>query len=738
MKRAGAVALRVAAWVAAVIAGVAVLALAVLGVRLLLRPPVVPPGLASVGAAYDVEILRDTWGVPHVFGKADADVAHGLAYAHAEDDFPLIQDTLLAARGKLASVHGQDAAPNDYMVHLLRIRDVVDAGYPRLDERTRALCQGYADGLNLYAALHPEQARRGLYPVRGQDIVAAFVHKAPLFFGLDKVLSALFAEDTPPLGQGGQGGQGAQGRSGFGPAARGARVDLLGSNALAVAPARSADGSTFLVVNSHQPWTGPVAWYEAHLHSEEGWDMVGGLFPGVPVILHGHNRHLGWAHTVNAPDLIDVFELEIDPDDPDRYRFDGAWRDLEVREAPIEVALWGPVSWTFEREVLWSVYGPVVRRPHGTYALRFAGFGEVGAVEQWYRMNRATSFDEWQQAMRSLAVPMFNTVYADRAGNVYYLYGGRLPVRASGHDWRGTVPGRGADTLWTEHLPFDELPQVRNPASGFVQSCNGTPFQATAGPDNPRADRYGPGFGIETHQTNRSLRALALLESDASITAEELLAYKFDMAYAPGSRMADLVARVTAAPAPADPLLAEAVAVLRDWDLRAVPESEQAALAILTFQRWLIDAEPVHVETAALLDALSEAARTLRTHHGRLTVPWREVNRLRRGSVDLGLGGAPDVLHAVYGEPSDGHLVGRAGDSYIMFARWDAQGRVSSQSVHQFGSATRDAASPHYADQASLFVERRLKDVWLDEADIRAHLERAYRPGQEARPQAPK
>lgn len=708
--------------------------LAAAGAWLALRPPAVPPGLAEVGSAYDVEILRDAWGVPHVFGKTDADVAHGLAYAHAEDDFALIQDTLLAARGKLASVHGKGAAPNDYMVQLLRIREVVEAGYPGLDARTRALCQGYADGLNLYAALHPGEARRNLFPVRGEDIVAGFVHKGPLFFGLDKVLSALFAEDAP--------GQGARGE----PGPRGARDvrdlgqaggALLGSNAFAVGPARSADGSTFLVVNSHQPWTGPVAWYEAHLHSEEGWDMVGGLFPGAPVVLVGHNRHLGWAHTVNAPDLVDVFALEIDPEDENRYRFDGQWRELEVRQASIEVAIWGPISWTVEREVLWSVYGPVVRRPHGTYALRFAAYGEVGAVEQWYRMNRATTFEEWQGALRALAVPMFNTVYADGAGNVYYLYGGRLPVRSSGHDWRGTVSGTGSETLWSEYLPFDKLPQVKNPASGFVISCNGTPFEATVGPDNPRAEAYASGFGIETHQTNRGMRALALLGADASITFEELLSYKFDMMYAPGSIMDGLVQQVLAAPAPADPLRAEAVEVLRGWDRSTAPESERAALAVLAFRPWLEPRGAAPVETAVLLDALSEAARTLKAHHGRLTVPWREVNRLRRGQVDLGLGGGPDVLHAVHGDPRDGRLVGRAGDSYILAARWDAQGRVSSRSIHQFGSATSDAGSPHYADQAPLFVERKLKEVWLDEADIRAHLGRAYRPGQETRVTAP-
>ena len=326
------------------------------GFVLLNRPEGVPPELAAIGAKYDVEILRDRWGVPHLFGKTDADVAYGLAYAHAEDDFATIQGTLLAARGRLASVYGKDAAPNDYMVHLLRVWDVVEAGYPALSPATRALCQGYADGLNHYAALHPDAALPGLFPMTGRDIVAGFVHKLPLFFGLDAVLLELFEDERKrPVSarapvQAGGGFTGA----------------LLGSNAFAVGPGRTADSSTFLAVNSHQPWTGPVAWYEAHLHSDEGWDMVGGTFPGVPVIVLGHNRALGWAHTVNSPDLIDVYVLEVNPDDPNQYRFDDQWHDLEVRTAPIKVKLLGLFTWTVNREVLWSVYGPVVRQAHGT------------------------------------------------------------------------------------------------------------------------------------------------------------------------------------------------------------------------------------------------------------------------------------------------------------------------------------------------------------------------------------
>ncbi len=258
-----------------------------------------------------MRVLRDEWGVPHVFGKTDADAAFGLAYAHAEDDFATIQGALLAARGKLASVYGQSGAPNDYMVALLRVWDFVDARYEKdLAPETRALCEAYAAGINRYAALHPKGALPGLFPVRGKDVVAGFVHKLPLFFGLDKVLAELMG-DTRVHGVSHKGEATA-----VAAALAGDDDAPFGSNAMAVAPGRSADGFTRLAVNSHQPWAGPVAWYEAHVHSDEGWNMAGGLFPGAPVVLHGHNRDLGWAHTVNQPDLIDVYVLEIEPAEP--------------------------------------------------------------------------------------------------------------------------------------------------------------------------------------------------------------------------------------------------------------------------------------------------------------------------------------------------------------------------------------------------------------------------------------
>ena len=658
---------------------------------------------------YDVRILRDTWGVPHVFGRTDPDVAYGLAWAHAEDDFQTIQGAMLAARGRLATVLGREGAPNDYMVQLLRIPDVVDAGYERdLRPETRALCEAYAEGINHYAALHPDEAIADLYPARGRDLIAGVVHKTPLFFGLDRVLRGLLEPAPSP----------------------GPSVTPTGSNTFAVAPRRSADGFTRLAINSHQPWAGPVAWYEAHLHSETGWDAVGGLFPGVPLILHGHNRNLGWAHTVNKPDLIDVYALDINPAHPTQYKLDGAWRELEVRTAAIQVKVLGPLSWTAHREVLWSVYGPVVRGPRGVFAIRIAGYGDVRHIEQWYRMNKASRFDEWLDAMRMNALPMFNVGYADREGHIFYVYNARLPLRSEGYDWSGIVPGNTSRTLWTQSLPFDRLPQVRDPPSGFVQNCNSSPFHTTVGDGNPEPSAYSPAFGIETRMTNRSLRALELLGADEQITREEFDQYKFDITYASASVMAARIRQLLAAPVPADPLTRQALDLLRGWDRAAAGDSRAAALAVMALAP--ADETEADLPPPSVLDErLAAAARRLQAQFGRIDVPWHDVLRLRHGTLDVGLFGGPDLLHAVYGRPgSDGRIAGVAGDSYILLVEWDREGRVSSRSIQPYGSATLDAHSPHYADQAPLFAACRLKPVWMDESEIRAHLEREYRPGE--------
>ncbi len=484
-------------------------------------------------------------------------------------------------------------------------------------------------------------------------------------------------------------------------------------------------------LNSHQPWTGPVAWYEAHLHSNEGLDIVGGVFPGSPVVLHGHNRDLGWAHTVNHPDLADVYDLEMNPDNPNQYKFDGKWRDLERGNAKITVRLWMGFKWTFNRELLWSVHGPAIRTKRGVYAVRYAGMDCLRQVEQWYRMGKARDFDEWLAAVRERAVPSFNIGYADKAGNIYYLYNALFPKRKEGYDWKGHVPGNTSDSLWTEYEPFEKLPQVKNPVSGFIQNCNSTPFQTTIGPENPKPEDFPPAYGIETGMTNRACRALELYGGDNSITAEAFLKYKFDIEYSRKSQVNELVQQILAMPVPDDPVVREALELLKAWDFRTDEKNRSAAIAVLTLEP-VIRASMSDQALPDLMKTLQEKAHLLKDKYGKLDVEWGILNRMKRGDkVDIPLCGGPDCLHAVYGKLEDGHLIGNAGDCYVLVAEWDKEGRVSSKSLHQFGSATTDENSPHFSDQTELFRDCKMKEVWMDERDIRANLEKEYRPGGE-------
>ncbi|MCA9413620.1 MAG: acylase [Candidatus Omnitrophica bacterium] len=682
---------------------------------------------------YDSRILRDVWGVPHVYGKTDADAAFALGYANAEDDYATIQEGLLMVRGELASVKGEEGAVTDYLIKLLKTRELIDAKYDTdLSKETRAICEAYADGVNLYAAIHPEEMAHGVLPFTGKDVVAGFVFKGPFFYGLDNKIQELFGDKRKR-----EVSQKVAKANPFNPYTQGFPI---GSNAFAIAPSRTPDGKTHLAINSHQPWEGPVAWYEAHITSEEGWNTFGASFPGCPVILVGHNPSLGWAHTVNSPDLVDIYVLEMNPDNPNQYKYDGEWRDLEVRQVGIKVKLWGPISWTFKREALMSVYGPTVRRDHGVYSIRYGGMQDIRQVEQWYRMNKAQNLEEFMDAMKMRAIPSLNCVYGDREGNIFYLYNARFPKRAEGYDWEKYLPGNTSETLWKEYLPFSALPLVVNPESGFVISCNNTPYRCTLGEDNPKPENFSKTLGIETHMTNRALRALELYGGDESITTEEFYDYKYDLFYSEDSEVAEAARMIASVTDAEDPLVREGIELIRKWNLGTELDNRSTAIALLA-----INPNPDGgYRTKGLeqmLNNIKKYGAILKRFHGRMDPTWGEVNRIVRGDVDLPIDGGPDVLRAVYSIfnvdgrlnrfEDDGRLDGKGGDCHIQMVTWDEEGRVDSQTIHQYGSATLDKTSPHYADQVEMFAKHEMRPVWFTEAEVREHLESEYRPGEE-------
>ncbi len=683
-------------------------------------------GAIHAAAQYDARIIRDSFGVPHIYGARDADVAFGLAYAHAQDDWTTIEEVIFFSRGTLAERRGKDAAIPDYLIRALAISADVQEKYARdLSPEMRAVAEAYAAGANLWCAEKKDRCAPGAAPVTAHDVIAGFVSRTPFFYGLDTQLTKIFDGDPDTIA-----------------AAENAREALLrlpvgndiGSNAMAVAPNRSADGHTRLMVNSHQPYSGPVAWYEARLKSEEGWDMIGGVFPGAPMILHGAGPDLGWAHTVNKPDLVDVYRLTVDDDAaPTRYMFDGAWKALEKTKVTFRVKLWGPFSIPITRDIYRSVHGPVFVTEHGVFAVAYGGAGDIRAAEQWYRMNKAANFEEWRDAMAMLALPSFNAVYADRDGNIGYFYNVAIPVRDPEFDWSHAVPGDTSATLWNGVRSFDDVPQVINPASGYVVNANHTPFRASAAGDNPDPADFPPHFGIDQRETNRGLRIQALYGGDPSITEEEFLAYKMDHVYADDSRVMAMVnALLSNEEAQQDPSLSDALETLQSWDGSVGTDNRSAALAVLTAQKArgaLLNDEDV--EMPDFLAALRDTASKLQAGFGRVDPSWGEAVRLKRGDQDLLVNGGPDTLRAVYpyGDPSDGALLAVGGDTYILYADWPEGEDARIKTIHQFGSATIDATSPHYADQAPIFAAEGWKTPPMTLSGVLQEATADYHPG---------
>lgn len=635
---------------------------------------------------YNPAITRDSFGVATIHGRDDGETAYGVGFAHAEDNFATIQLVALAARGRLGAYLGRDGAASDFLWNLIEVKQSVDAGYESYSPEFREVLEGYAAGLNAYGAAHPDEVLPGAHNLTGRDIAAGSTLTLPLFFGFDHVLGQLADPTSHPC------------------APREARAETIdwGSNAFAVAPSRSADGHTRVIVNSHQPWDGPVAWYETRIESDSGWRMHGGLFPGSPFPEVGTNGALGWGATVNWPDLIDLYRLTTDDQHRGQYLYDGAWRRFETRT----IWLWVKMGWVtvpVPRTLRYSVYGPAFETADGWISVRYSGQHEIRALEQFYRMGKARTFDEWRAAMAMRAIPSFNFIYGDATGRIAFLYNASLPRRPAGYDWSGCVPGDTSATLW----PQGDLltpPELVAPPSGWLYSTNGQPWSSTDPASDLRPDQFADAAPfIETNMTNRGYRAVEILSPLRTISAEQLLAAKFDITASPQSRTEAAIQRVLAADSANDEELANIQAVLRRWDRRAAQDSTEAPLALLMDYplynaRLHGQPQPDPIATAR------DGARYLLQHFGKLDPPLGDVLRLRRGDVDLPLDGAPDTLRALRWHPDpDGRLNADFGDGLMVVIDWAPDGTMSVQSIHQWGASNRPE-SPHYNDQSPLYA----------------------------------
>jgi penicillin amidase/acyl-homoserine-lactone acylase len=664
--------------------------------------------------SFEASIERDQYGVPHIYGATDADAAFGLAYAQAEDAWPIMEGSLPFFRGSAGLYEGREGAQSDYLVKWLDLWGTLDRDYEQvLSPEIRRYVEAFAEGFNAFIRDNPSEAKHPeLLPITGKDIIAGHMLRHPLFYGFDGPVLELFGEERPNTVS----------KAPYNPKPK----DPIGSNATAIAPSRTEDGSTYLIINSHQPLTGPVAWYEAHLQSGEGLDVMGGLFPGAPTIGVGFTKEHGWGATVNKPDLVDIYVLEMNPDDPNQYRLDGEWQNLEVSKVKLKLKLWGFFPWSVSREVLRSVHGPALRTDHGVYAIRYAGMDEMKQVEQWLAMNKAKNFEEWQAAIALNYIQSFNFVYANRHGDIHFIHNAQLPMRAPNWQWDQYLPGDRSDLIWDAYHPTSSLPQVTNPSSGFVHSANQTPFNITAASDNPRQRDVPANGGWQTRMTNRATRGLELFEDFGEISFDEAWQLKHDNSYSINYRGIAFLQQVTSLPKTSD-RIAEAIDILSNWDRATDKNNRGAALGVCVLAaEWQAESGgSSNPDPQPILDDCIEQTLDI---GGRLDPRWGDVNRHGRDDTHWPIAGGPDTLRAIYSRRLDGddHLTAVAGDGLYYLIRWMPDGDMRALGTHQYGNDMTNPDSSHYLDQAEDFTNEVLHQPLYSDQDRIGRITRRY------------
>jgi acyl-homoserine-lactone acylase len=658
----------------------------------------------------NITIARDSFGVPHVFATTDAEGAYGLAWAHAEDDFETLQLVVLSGKAKLGSALGRRGAEADYVINLLRCQKIVDEQWHTLSPDFLAVVQGYVQGLNDYAKAHPKAVKyKKAFPFDEKEYMTAVLFSVALFCGVDNALPQVLGGKVATI-------------PGFA---------SQGSNAFAFHPSKTMSGEAMLVINAHQPLEGPTAFYEAHVQTEQGWNMLGGLLAGGCVILHGTNENLGWAHTVNYVDKIDIYQLEMNPRNSSQYKFDGQWINLEVNKAKLKVK---GVPITIRKKIYWSKYGATVKTKSGVFSMRVPATFDIRAMEEWYRMNKARNFSEFYRALSMNSIPMFNIMYADRYDTIFYISNARMPRRNPDpqFNWRSTLPGNTSATLWTEFKSEKELPQYINPPSGYLFNTNHSPFIATDNKYNLDGDKYDPNDGYERYDNNRSKRVAELMRGIDKIDYATVKRIKFDQQLPHPLHYSYGIDTMLTMNADEHPSLKEIITRLQQWDYKATRDSKGAAVFLVAYD--YISTKPGNrpheLTSAESVETYQAIHDYMIEHFGKTDLMLGDIQKLVRGDEARPAWGLPDVLTAAYTVPyKNGMKKISSGDAYICFVRYPKNGLPLIESVNTFGASSHPD-SPHYKDQMTMFQNQQTKRMTLDKNEVLRTAERVYHPQQ--------
>lgn len=676
--------------------------------------------------ARSVTIYRDIYGVPHVFGRTDASTVFGFAYAQAEDNFWRVEENFIHALGRASELYGERTLDEDRFNRALEIPKLAREEYARLDRRMRSLCDAFAAGFNHYLARHPEVQPRLLTKIEPWYTLAFIRYNYyQNGFARDRNLRRVRLQ-TAQL-----------------------ESDLTGhtgSNGWVVGPSKSATGHAMLFINPHLPFFGPGQVYEGHIHSDEGWNFTGYTRFGFPLPYVGHNENGGWVSTDNAADLADVYlETFDDPARPLAYKYGKGYRLATERVEEIRVKTATGLE-TRKFTMRKTHHGPILTARDGKLlSLRMAKLEADGWLREWYDMTRAKSLAELKRAMTPLNMLFGNVMYADRQGNTWYLYNAAVPRRDPRFDWTKPLDGSDPATEWQGYHTIDELPQLTNPKTGWMQNCNTTPFLLTS-EGNPDPERF-PKYMVQESDNPRGAISREILSGKATFTFEEWRRLAFDTrVMRVGQRLPGLLAVLKqaldnfpqASSSEESQRLREIYDELVRWDHRSANDS----VAMTIFSLW--NDRISRDETLNAFTALTDTIAELQKNFGTWKVAWGALTRLQRRDESTneefqdakpslpvnGVNGNDGAVFTFFAAPARGQKrrYGVSGATYVSVVEFGP--KVRALSIHTFG-ASGDPKSPHYMDQAALYVRGEFKPAWITLADIRANLKASYHPGEE-------
>jgi acyl-homoserine-lactone acylase len=697
-------------------------------------------------AAQRVTILRDKWGIPHVFGKTDADAVFGMVFAQAEDDFNRVELNYINAMGRLAEVEGEKEIWRDLRMKLYIDPADMKAKYAASPAWLKKLMNGWADGMNWYLASHPQVKPKLL--TRFEPWMALSFSEGSIGGDIESInlkqLEAFYGKRPAPPPAMALADVG----TGFDP-------EPTGSNGFAIAPQRTAGKHALLMINPH------TSFYfrpEVHMVSEEGLNAYGAVTWGQFFIYQGFNERLGWMHTSGGGDVIDEY-LETVVEREGKFFYKYGKEERPLRSKTITLPYRTADGMASRSVTAWFTHhGPVIREEGGKWVSVKMMDDPVHALEQSYGRTKARDYAAFLKVMDLRTNSSNNTVYADANGNIAYFHGNFVPRRDPRFDWTHPVDGSDPATEWQGLHEVKETITVFNPKSGYISNTNNWPCTGF-GASSPDCAAY-PKYMWSLPQNSRGLHAERVLHDAQNLSLEGLIGKAYDPYLTAFEPLLPALLKDWDALPQGDALkarLAEQVALLRGWDLRWAVDSAPTSLAVYWGQEMVKDAAtraraqqvPVvdfiqtRLNAGERLDALARASDKLQADFGSWKTPWGEINRFQRlsGEVDqhyddskpsmpVGFTSANWGSLASFGmtaKQTTKRIYGDRGNSFVAAVEFGP--RVRAKSILA-GGESGDPKSPHFSDQAEMYSRGQFKDVLFYKEDIEKQLERKYHPGQ--------